>query len=83
MSLEYKTPQRSGSQTCSRTFVHQRGEEHKRSVIGTHVKGQHGNEPQKIEKNFIILRKFVNKFDFFIFEMFYIQNEDLLPNQQS
>ena len=57
--------------------------EHKRSVIGNHVKEQHGKEPQGIAKNFKILRKCQNKFDCLIFEMFFIR--DLKPklNKQS
>ena len=37
--------------------LHQRVEEHKRSVIGSHVREQHGNEPCEIAKNFRVLRK--------------------------
>ena len=63
--------------------LHQRVEEHKRSVIGNHVRQQHGNEPCEIAKNFRVLRKCSNKFDCLIFEMFLIQ--DLKPklNKQS
>ena len=43
--------------------LHQRVEEHKRSVIGNHVREQHGNEPYEIAKNFRVLRKCSNKFD--------------------
>ena len=63
--------------------LHQRVEEHKRSVIGNHVREQHGNEPCEIAKNFRVLRKCSNKFDCLIFEMFLIR--DLKPklNKQS
>ena len=37
--------------------LHQRVEEHKRTVIGNHVREQHGNEPCEIAKNFRVLRK--------------------------
>ena len=50
--------------------LHQRVEEHKRSVIDNHMREQHGNEPCEIAKNFRVLRKFSNKFDCLIFEMF-------------
>ena len=58
-------------------------EEHKRSVIGNHVREQHGNKPCEIAKNFRVLRKCSNKFDCLIFEMFFIR--DLKPklNKQS
>ena len=41
------------------TYI-QRLEEHKRSVIGNHVKDQRGKQPQGIAENF---RKCQNKFD--------------------
>ena len=37
--------------------LHQRVEKHKRSVIGNHVREQHGNEPCENVKNFRVLRK--------------------------
>ena len=58
--------------------LHQRVGEHKRSVIGNHVREQHGKEPSEIAKNFRVLRKCSNKFDSLIFEMFFIR--DLKPN---
>ena len=63
--------------------LHQRVEEHKPSVIGNHVREQHGNEPCEIAKNFRVLRKCSNKIDCLIFEMFLIR--DLKPklNKQS
>ena len=58
--------------------LHQRVEvEHKRLVIGNHLREQHGNEPCEIAKNFRVLRKSSNKFDILIFEMFFIR--DLKP----
>ena len=53
--------------------LHQRVEEHKLSVIGNHVRKQHGNKPCEIAKNFRALKVF----DCLIFEMFFIQ--DLKP----
>ena len=50
--------------------LHQRVVEHKRSVVGNHVREQHGNEPCEIAKNFRALRKCSNKCDCLIFEMF-------------
>jgi len=37
--------------------LHQRVEEHKRSVNGNHVREQYGNEPCEIAKIFRVLRK--------------------------
>ena len=54
--------------------LHQRVEEHKRSVIDNHVREQHGNEPREIAKNFTVLRKCSSKFDCLIFEMFFIRD---------
>ena len=53
------------------------------NVIGNDVREQHGNEPREITKNFRISRKWSNKFDCLIFEMFFIR--DLKPklNKQS
>ena len=63
--------------------LYQRVEEHKRSVIGNHVREQHGNDPCEIAKNFRVPRKCSNKLDGLIFEMFFIR--DLKPklNKQS
>ena len=63
--------------------LYQRVEEHKRWVIGNHVREQHGIEPRGIAKNFRVLRKCSKKFDCLIFEMFFIR--DLKPklNKQS
>ena len=48
--------------------------EHKRSVIGNHVREQHGNELFEIAKNFRVLRKCSNKFDCLIFEIIFIRD---------
>ena len=57
--------------------LHQRMKQHKGSVVGNHVREQHGNEPREITKNFRMLRKCSNKFDCLIFEMLFIR--DLRP----
>ena len=68
---------------CTSRHLHQRVEQHKRSVVGNHVSEQHGNEPREITKNVRVLRKCSNKFDCLIFEMLFIR--DLRPklNKQS
>ena len=43
--------------------LHQRVQEHRRSIIGNHVREQHGNEPCEIAKNFRVLRKCSSKLD--------------------
>ena len=43
--------------------LHQRVEEHKQSIIGNHMREQHGNEPCEIAKNFRVLRKCSRKLD--------------------
>ena len=63
--------------------LHQRVEEHKRSVISNHVREQHGNEPREIAKNFRVLRKCSSKFDCLIFEMFFIRDLEPKLNKQS
>ena len=55
-------------------YLHQRVEEHKRSVIGNHVREQNGNEPREIAKNFRVLRNCSSMFDCLIFEMFFIRD---------
>ena len=50
--------------------LHQRVEAHKRSVIGNHVREQHGNEPCEIAKNFRVLKKRSSKFDCLILTCF-------------
>ena len=61
----------------SSRHLHQRVKQHKRSVVGNHIREQHGNEPCEITKNFRMLRKCSNKFDCLIFEMLFIR--DLRP----
>ena len=63
--------------------LHQRVEEHKRSVIGNHVREQHGKGPSEITKNFMVLRKCSNKFDCLLFEMFFIRDLQPKLNKQS
>ena len=94
LSFEFQSPhvieKRGKCDLCDADYVgftsrhlHQRVEEHKRSVIGNHVREQHGNDPCEIAKNFRVLRKCSNKFECLIFEMFFIR--DLKPklNKQS
>ena len=57
--------------TFTSRHLHQRVEEHKRSIIRNHVREQHGNEPYEVAKNLRVLRKCSNKFDCLIFEMFF------------
>ena len=63
--------------------LHQRVEEHKRSVIGNHLREQHGNEPCEIAKKVRVLRKCSSKFHCLIFEMFFIRDLKLKLNKQS
>ena len=63
--------------------LHQRVEEHKRSVIGNHVREQHGKEPSEITKNFRVLRKCSNKFDCLIFLKYFIWDLQPKLNKQS
>ena len=65
------------------TYIKVCREEHKRSVIRNHVREQHGNEPCEIVKNFRVLRKCTNKFDYLIFEMFLIRELKPKLNKQS
>ena len=62
--------------------LHQRVDEHKRSVIVNHVREQHGNEPCEIAKNFRVLREVLEQVCL-IFKVFLIR--DLKPklNKQS
>ena len=69
--------------SASSRHLHQRAEEHKRSLIGNHVREQHGNEPFEIANNFRVLRKYLSKFDCLIFEMFFIRNLKPKLNKQS
>ena len=61
----------------SSTYINVSSNTNDRSIIGNHSKGQHGNEPEKIERNFkSLMRKCANKLDCLIFEntVFYIDN---------
>lgn len=62
--------------------LQQRVEEHKRSVLGNHVR-EHGIEPCEIAKNFRVLRKCSNKFDCLIFEMLFIRDLKPKVNKES
>ena len=47
--------------------LHQRVEEYKRSIIGKHVKDEHGRDPEIIKSNFKILKKCKSKLNCLIF----------------
>ena len=51
--------------------LHQHVEEYKRSIIGNHVKYEHGKDPGTITSNFKVLRKCLSKRDCLIFEMLF------------
>ena len=63
--------------------LHQRVEEHKRSTIGSHVKDEHGTDPETIGSNFEILKKRQSKLDCLIFEMLFIHKLQPKLNKQS
>jgi len=63
--------------------LHQRIKKHKGSAIGRQIKEQHGKEPDKIEKNFKILKKCQSKLDRLIFEMLFIRLLKPKLNKQS
>ena len=65
--------------TCR--HLHQRIEEHKGSAIGNHFREQHDMEPEDIAQRFRILRTCQNKFDCFIFEMFFYQRTETNTKQ--
>ena len=54
--------------------LHQRVEEHKNvlSSIGKHFRAEHSLAPKDLNKNFKMLKKRKNKFDYLIYEMFFI-----------
>ncbi|KAL9986971.1 hypothetical protein ACROYT_G001201 [Oculina patagonica] len=66
--------------TCR--HLHQRIEEHKGSVIGTHLKEQHDMAPDDIAQFFRILKKCQSKFDCLIYEMFFIKELKPTLNKQ-
>ena len=63
--------------------LHQRVDEHKRSVIGKHVKECHGEDASRIEGCFTILRKCQGKYECLLFEMLYIKELKPSLNVQS
>ena len=67
--------------TCR--HLYQRIEEHKGSVIGKHVRDQHGRDPRDISRSFKILRKCQSKFDCLIYEMLFIKELKPTLNTQS
>jgi len=62
---------------------HHRVEEHKRSRIGSHIKDEHGKDPETIGFNFEILKKRQSKLDCLIFEMLFIRKLQPKFNKQS
>jgi len=57
--------------TCR--HLYQRIDEHKGSVIGKHVRDQHGRNPSDVSRSFKILRKCQSKSDCLIYEMLFIK----------
>ncbi len=66
--------------TCP--HLHQRIEEHKGSAIGNYLKEQHDMVPDDIVQFFKILKKCRGKFDWLIFEMFFIKELKPSLNKQ-
>ena len=58
--------------------LHQCIGEHRYSAIGKHLETQHGNNRQKIDHLFKVLRKCKSKFDCLVYEMLYIK--DIKPS---
>ena len=54
--------------------------EHKGSAVGSHLREQHDLEPDNIVQSSRILRKYQNKFDYPIFEMFFLKDLTPMPN---
>jgi len=67
--------------TCR--HLYQRIDEHKGSVIGKHVRDQHGRDPGDVSRSFKILRKCQSKFDRLIYEMLFIEELKPTLNTQS
>ena len=63
--------------------LHQRVDEHKRSVIGNHVRECHGEDVSRIEGCYTILRKCQGKYECLLFEMLYIKELKPSFNVQS
>ena len=63
--------------------LHQRIDEHKRSVIGKHMREDHEEDASRIEGCFSILRKCQGKYEFLLYEMLYIKELSPSLNTQS
>ena len=63
--------------------LYQRIEEHKKTVVGKHVREMHGLDTDSICTNFTVLRKCLNKFDCLIHEMLFIKQLKPSLNGQS
>ena len=58
-------------------------DEHKESVIGKHVRDQHGGDSSEVSHRFKILRKCQSKFGCLIYEMLFIKELKPTLNMQS
>ena len=67
--------------TCR--HLHQRIDEHKGSVVGIHMRDQHGESTSRIENCFSILRKCRGKYECLLYEMLYIRELKPSLNTQS
>ena len=67
--------------TCQ--HLYQCMDEHKGSVIGKHVRDQHGRDPSDVSRIFKILPKCQSKFDCLIYEMLFIKDLKPTLNTQS
>ena len=68
----------------SRHLLHQRIDEHRYSVIGKHLKNDHGLETiGDLTNNFSVLKKCGGKLDCLIYEMFFIKKIRPCLNTQS
>ena len=70
-------------QKVNTKHLHQRVDEHKRSVIGNHVRECHGKDVLRIEGCFTVLRKCQGKYECLLFEMLYIKGLKPSLNVQS
>lgn len=55
--------------------LHQRIEEHKHSVIGTHFNNEHNLRPANMRGNFKNPKKSQSKLEYLIFEMLFIRKK--------